>query len=494
MVLSPSSSTLRVPLGVVALLVACADPPPVTKYQVQLVAEGTGTVAGAAGALDCTLPAHGGSCSFEMETGTEGLVITATPAAGYLFTGWRPLGPFGPDGAVAACAGSTDPVCELPIGPGPVMLRPRFEHPGIVTVAVVGEGTVRSTAHACGEESGDQELCRRSFPTGTVVSLKASGDGFRGWAEPCYLFSTSCTVAADSALTMTAYFQQDPPVTAHTLQVQVPGAGSGRIRSLDDAGALIDCSGDQGVMTGRCAARLPVGATVRLGLEPAPGSVAYGVGPAECGDGECTIAFDQERRLIARFEPSHHDLTVTGRKEWGRVVITTDPDVLRCDVRKFGGYDCGAVTLPYGSRVLVRAILSEGAAIDDLSRGWSPCGSGAFCRTAEFANDTAFELRTRTKQQEISFYKDGDLPGGLVHLDVEYPGPLHVTFGGPLGAVAEGSYDLDTAAVLGVRVSLPDSLRITEWGGECAGTAPDARCVVTLHGDRVVRFRIGRRP
>src|SRR5687767_909502 len=136
---------------------ACAHPPPVSEFQVQLVAEGTGTVTGAAGSLNCTLPSHAGTCHFEVETGTEGLTVTATPAPGFIFTGWRPLGVYGPDGSVAACPDSDDPVCELPVGAAPVMLRPRFEYPGVVEVAIVGEGTVRSTTHACGEESGDQE-------------------------------------------------------------------------------------------------------------------------------------------------------------------------------------------------------------------------------------------------------------------------------------------------------------------------------------------------
>lgn len=491
MVLSPSPSTLRIPLGVLALLFACADPPPVSEFQVQLVAEGTGTVTGAAGALNCTLPSHAGTCHFEVETGTEGLTVTATPAPGFIFTGWRPLGVNGPDGAVAACPGSDDPVCELPVGDAPVVLRPRFEYPGVVEVAIVGEGTVRSTAHACGEESGDQERCRRSFPTGTAVTLKASGDGFRGWAEPCYLFSTSCTVSVDSAVTMTAYFQHDPPVTAHTLQVQIPGAGSGRVRSLDDDGALIDCSGDRGFVTGRCATRLPVGATVRLGLEPAPGSIAYGVGPAECGDGECTFTLDQERSLTARFEPSHQRLTVGGLKEAGRVEFTTDPNIFTCNVTSRGSYTCGEATLPYGSRVLVRATLSEGAVIEDPLRVWSPCGPGNFCRTAEFATDTTFTLRTETKQQQIRLFKDGDVPGGVLGF---HANSTTYGIGGTLGVTGSGWTVLDSASVLTMFFRLPDSLQITEWGGACAGLPAAEQCVVTLNGDREVRFRVGRRP
>jgi hypothetical protein len=469
---------------------ACADPPPVSEFQVQLVAEGTGTVAGAAGALSCTLPSHAGTCHFEIETGTDGLTVTATPAPGFLFTGWRPLGVNGPDGAVAACPGSDDPVCELPVGAAPVVLRPRFEYPGVVEVAIVGEGTVRSTTHACGEESGDQERCRRSFPIGTEVALKASGDGFGGWGAPCYDAATTCTLTAAAGVTTTAYFQQAPPVTTHVLRVLPAGAGAGRVRSSDDDGATIDCVIGGGAAVGRCGVRTPIGASVPVTVTPEPGSIAYGVAPAACQTGACSFTLDQDHALLARFEPPTTTLTLTGGRQGAAIRVTSVPAGMDCSVDSGPTFTCGPVAFPFGTEVEVRL---EAAGSQPVQRPvtWRSCTTGnGYCALFPQVRDQTFAIGLTTKQQVLTIVKEGEVSGGNIYLELPTAnfGAISTTW--PDSVFTQVYPPTDTGAFVRAEMRLPDSLLFVGWSGVCAGTGV---CEFRMHGDKELRFRVVRR-
>lgn len=486
----------RVAVGAVLpalLLLACADPPPVSEFQVQLVAEGTGTVAGGAGALDCTLPAHSGTCHFEMESTTEGLTITATPAEGFLFTGWRPLGVHAPAGAVAACAGSTEPVCTLPTGAAAVMIRPRFEYPGVVEVAIAGTGTVRSATHACGEDSGDQERCRRSFPLGTVVTLKAIGDGFGGWDAPCYDGGTTCPVTADSVVTMTAYFQQDPPVTTRILRVEAAGGGSGRVRSSDDDGATVDCTVAGATGVGRCAVRVPFGSVIPLTVIHDSGSIPYAIAPTDCLDGICTLIMDQDRTLIARFEPPTQSFALSGAIGTGGVgfgggvTFTSDPAGVRCEIRVEGPFDCGATEFPFGTELLVRVVFGPGTSFANRDLAWGSCPDGiGSCRSFLLHNPWQLEAALGPKQQRLRIVREDTLVVGstLVRADgwIDRSWDLRL-------ATKQFSIDLyaDSGSAVTMSYGGSPGVALEGWSGACTGAGD---CQFVLTGDAEVRFRV----
>jgi hypothetical protein len=473
-------------LSLLALLAACADPPPVSEFQVQMVAEGTGSIAGAGGALDCTLPSHAGTCHFEVESGTEGLTVTATPAPGFIFTGWRPLSAYGPDGAVAACAGSSEPVCTLPVGVPYVVLRPRFEYPGVLTVAVVGEGVVRSTTHNCGEGFFDQEHCRRSFPAGTVVTLKASGDGFRGWGAPCYEVVTTCLLSVDSLQTIGAYFQQDPPVTSHLLFVRGLGDGAGVVRSLDDGGASIDCTISNSTVTGRCAARLPIAASLRLGLTSEAGS-DHNSTPNDCVAGECTVVMDQDRTLLVHFESELEPVTVTGIVSGGHVRFTSTPEGVDCRTGAPGSYTCPEARFLEGTEVTIRAEMwAATSAGPGTDAEWDPCDGGlALCRTVIAGAPEIPRMNVDAPISGILIQREGPAMGSQIVIRVD---PMGYTV---IRTSQEGSsfltYQVSQGAHLTLDVTIPPGARFGGWSGACTGLGS---CVIPSVVGQQVRYKV----
>jgi len=135
---------------------------------------GSGTVAG--GGIDC-----GATCDVLLDGGTE-VTLTATPAAGSVFTGWS-----------GACAGTGDCVVTVDADTGvsatfvPDTLR------YTLTVAKTGSGTVTSKPKgiSCGKQ------CDHAFTVGTTVTLTAKParkHQFLGWSGACSGTASTCTV------------------------------------------------------------------------------------------------------------------------------------------------------------------------------------------------------------------------------------------------------------------------------------------------------------
>ena len=128
---------------------------PARHVTVTKVGSGTGLVQDSTHVLDC-----GPSCSGEFFQG-ETVTLTATPAAGSIFTGWS-----------GGCAG-TRPTCSLPVS-GDVSVTAAFT--GLVTLTVhrLGRGTITSlpSGIACGR------TCSHRFVPGRV---KLIARPFKGW-------------------------------------------------------------------------------------------------------------------------------------------------------------------------------------------------------------------------------------------------------------------------------------------------------------------------
>ena len=149
----------------------------VAQYQLTISKAGTGTGSVTGSGINC-----GATCSVTVDQGTA-VSLTATPAAGSVFTGWS-----GACGGTGACSTtmSADKVVTATFAPVPQQYT--------LTVARSGLGTVTSNPKgiSCGT------LCTKTFATGTTVKLTAKparNHKFVGWSgDACSGTSLTCKV------------------------------------------------------------------------------------------------------------------------------------------------------------------------------------------------------------------------------------------------------------------------------------------------------------
>jgi Divergent InlB B-repeat domain len=144
---------------------------------------GTGSVSSTGGATNFTT-CNTASCVATYVSGGHAS-ITATATAGSLFTGWT-AGP---------CSGTTTSPCVVnPILANQTMTA-SFTRP-VLTVTMVGTGTVSSSGSVTGANTNCTGSCTRAFNLGETVTLTAlstAGFAFQGWTGG---LGTSCTGGA----------------------------------------------------------------------------------------------------------------------------------------------------------------------------------------------------------------------------------------------------------------------------------------------------------
>jgi len=152
---------------------------------------GSGVVTSAPAGISC-----GTSCSASFPSGSP-VVLTATAAAGSVFTGW----------SGGSCTGtSTCTVSPVSATTITATFAPATVVALTLTVSGSGSGTVTSSPAglSCGAS------CSVSFATGTSVALTATataGSVFAGWSGAC-TGSGPCTVVMDQARAVTARFDR----------------------------------------------------------------------------------------------------------------------------------------------------------------------------------------------------------------------------------------------------------------------------------------------
>jgi len=255
---------------------------------------GNGTVTSAPAGISC-----GTGCSAAFTAGTS-VTLTATPAAGSIFTGWAGGGCSG-TGACTLTLSSTTTVSAA-FGPAPVAVT--------VVRAGVGSGTVTSAPAGitCGT------TCSATFSSGSSVVLTATpagGSVFSGWSGGGCAGTGTCTVTPTSATTVTATFTSS---TTFGLTVSVAGAGTGTVTSTP---AGLAC----GTV---CSATFSSGTSVTLAAAPGAGSAFAGWSGACSGAGPCTVLIDQARAVTARFSRVFTDQTLTPRSSVVRAAHFTE--------------------------------------------------------------------------------------------------------------------------------------------------------------------------
>jgi len=203
--------------------------------QVQLSVEKLGTGAGtvAGNSIDC-----GNNCSVFLDSGTS-VSLSATPAAGSIFSGWS-----GPCAGTAGCSFTLD---------GNSTVSATFTQQWQLSVAKAGGGTGTVTGNGidCGA------TCSILLDANTAVSLAATptnGSVFTGWSGDCSGTST-CDTTMTAARSVSATFV--PPTQQYTLSVTRTGSGS-------------VTSSPKGISCGKqCSKSFTVGTSVTLTAKPA---------------------------------------------------------------------------------------------------------------------------------------------------------------------------------------------------------------------------------
>ena len=162
-----------------------------------------------------------------------------------------------------------------------------------LTVMKSGAGTGSVTSSPAGINCGATCVTAQyQFPRNSTVTLTAtasSGSTFSGWGGACSGSAATCTVAMDSAKSVTAIFA----ARTYTLTVSKTGTGTGTV------------TGSSGINCGStCSYAYPAGTAVTLSAAAAAGSTFAGWKGACTGTGTCSLAMDGAKAVEAQFNAS----------------------------------------------------------------------------------------------------------------------------------------------------------------------------------------------
>lgn len=440
------------------------------------VGEGSGAVRDGEGVLRCFVPAGPEGCRFYIPEGQGSLDLVAVPQENSVFTGW--MAEPGEEGA-GACAVPSGSSCRVDLeDDGRIVVRPRFELPGVVIVKVVGNGTVTGPQGiAC--SATDDTACRASFARGQNVTLTAAGAGFTGWAGRCVPTATDCVLSAEGTQEYAAYFGTPAPAI-YRLMLSPGGPRPGRIREAVLGPGSLDCRWDGTERSGICDRKFPLGKSVDLVTERQPGDTIAFFGPGPCSINACTITMLSDLTIGAEFHPRFYQLTVLAGASIHRSgTVVSEPGGIGCAIpgptTSYG--NCGTMQVLFGSWVNVRVHADPGAYRVD---GVAPCADGdGLCIRSRMTADRTVRIRVANQSYRLIMRTGAT--------DVAYAPVLVTQWTGnsyqyaysssyyPSGSSVEGTDTISLApqAVFGATFA--------GWGGACTGMA--VPCVLPVNGD-----------
>jgi ABC-type xylose transport system substrate-binding protein len=289
---------------------------------------GTGTVSSSPAGITC-----GADCSQIYNYNTT-VTLTATPAAGSLFSGWS-----------GACTGTGSCVVSMTAAKS---VTATFVKAYLLTVTKAGNGTVTSSPVGinCGTD------CSQYYSYNAKVTLTAkpaTGSTFSGWSGAC-TGTGSCVVTMAAAKSVRATFT----IKTYALTVTKAGTGSGTVTSSP---AGINCGTD-------CSQTYNHNTKVTLTARPVAGSAFTGWSGACTGTGTCVVTMTAAKSVRATFTIKTYALTVT-RAGTGSGTVTSSPAGITC------GADCSQ-NYNYNTKVTLTARPTAGSRFT----GWSGACTG----------------------------------------------------------------------------------------------------------------------
>ena len=223
-----------------------------------------------------------------------------------------------------------------------------------------GSGTVSSSPSGinCGS------TCTAAYARGSSVTLYAtpnSGNVFSGWSGGCSGMGTTCNVAMNTNITVTATF-----TPSYNLSIMKSGTGSGTVSSSPSG---INCGST-------CTAAYAGGSSVTLYATPNSGNVFSGWSGGCSGMGTtCNVAMNTNTTVTATFTRMCNLSIVKS----GSGTVSSSPSGINCGSTCAKAYTCGtAVTL------------TAATFLGHSFSGWSGCPnpSGTRCDVTLNANTT----------------------------------------------------------------------------------------------------------
>ena len=304
----------------------------VRQFDVQVTTAGSGSVASDVAGIACP-----GDCSERYDTGTD-VTLTATPAAGWRFSGWSG------DPECSGTAACTISAAAYELTSVTATFVEQFALD--VSLAGNGAGSVNGDGIAC---PGD---CADTYDADTLVTLNALPDAssvFTGWSGACS-GAGACVVTLTGAQSVTATFT----LRRYTLTVLVLAADGGdRV-----TGPGISCPSE-------CSESFDHGTTVTLLASPGATSVFAAWSGACPAVGPCSVTMTSAQVVVASFIPRPtYPLSVT-LAGGGSGSVGSNP----------AGISCGAwCAFDFDSGSLVTLTATPGAT--STFAGWSGACSG----------------------------------------------------------------------------------------------------------------------